>query len=116
MAMQPMIILPDLYPKVQLALSNPDQWNTRWEAVYNMPTGYLNPDRLLLEVRYLRMTFGGSGKRTADDKHRYTVNYETTLAMRHRIGKKTLDVFAKDDFENRWLSATVGERRKSTLR
>lgn len=115
MAMQPIIILPDLYPRVQLALSNPDQWNTRWEAVYDMPIGYLNPDRLLLEVRSLRKMFGGSGKRTADDKHRYTVNYEITCAMRHRIGKKMLEVFAKDDFENRWLSATVEERRKHAL-
>lgn len=116
--MQPAVLIPDPYPKVQLALSDPEQWNTEWENVYELSAGFTKPDFIMRALHCQRQRcamFGGGSARKADDRLRYTVNYETTCEIRHRIGGKTLGAFVRDNFENRWRSASVEERRKHAL-
>lgn len=119
MALRPMVFIPDPFPKVQLAISNPEQWNTDWENIYERSPELTKPAYIMWLARSQRqrsLMFGGNGTRSFhEDRHAYTVNYESTCAIQHRIGRSTIDAFVMNDFERRWLTASVEERRKHGL-
>ncbi len=102
MALRPMVFIPDPFPKVQVAISNPEQWNADWENIYERSAELTKPDYIMWSARSQRqrsLMFGGNGTRSFhEDRHAYTVNYESTCAIQHRIGRSTIDAFVMNDF------------------
>lgn len=116
-------LISDPFPRVQLATSNPAQWNTEWETFYELHAALTKPDyimRIAQSDRQRSMMFGrlspsSSSKTRTEDKHGYLINYQSTFEIQDYVGRSAVDALVNLDFEHRWLSAPVAERRKHAL-
>ncbi len=107
----------DPFPRVQLAISNPSQWNTEWETFYELSAGLTKPDYIMRVARSDRQR-GLILRRLAsthDDRHGYAINYQSTCAIQAHLGITAMEAFLTRDFERRWRAAGVDERRKHGL-
>lgn len=111
------LVTSDTYPRVDLAITNPAQWNTEWETLYTTMPILVHPNHLLSMTRTNRerhTATSASGNQL--DKHSYISNYLTTCQMQTLLGKEVLAAFVGYDFETWWVKAPVEERQRHVLK
>ncbi|KAI0094210.1 hypothetical protein BDY19DRAFT_9604 [Irpex rosettiformis] len=113
------LVTPDTYPKVELALSNPSQWNDAWENLYASSPVLVHPNHILSMTRTMRLNHKAheGSLDNHQDKYRDTVNYKSTCEIQLRLGVKIVNTFTIDDFELCWGALmSVSQRREHVLK
>jgi hypothetical protein len=113
---------PDEFPKTQEALKDPENWNSRWETMYQThryKDVLFDPKVNLMqffEVEQTIQRITGTTSITSQDIQNYIIIHDSTCEVQHRIGMNFVIVTSREDFEKRWLESDVAVRRKHVLR
>ncbi|KAF5344270.1 hypothetical protein D9758_012333 [Tetrapyrgos nigripes] len=106
----------DAYPKTQNALPNPEKWNSDWEEIYQTNSFLFDPKITIVQRSILKQANRGGSSISPQDAQDYVVLHDSTCEIQHRIAINFIDATTRQDFEKRWLDASVVDRRRHALR